>query len=445
VRPPERLPEATVQRMLAMAPHTTKGHPLEKKRTFWRNLASRFPTEEAFAAEYVYLLLRSESWEDLEAFEAQARSHRSERIDLIYVDVALGLGNIATAKPLLDAHIAAWGPSWNVLARAYALHLMMGDFAGAIEVTFRMGKPDDPLLMTPAVLRRRAVFYQRAHEQWVMDGTGPPDYDVYVINLDSDRLRMERTAKQLKGVPYVRVPGVRGAYLPNLILDAMTNGYGSRSKGTAGCFFSHIAAWERIAAAQRPGLVLEDDAWIVGGLPRRLASLRLPADFDYCFAAERMIPGGYPYRRTSFHVETLPDVLPTKAPGWVTASAAGYFMSPQGARLLLSRVARDGASADVDWRLMAYAMSPAERRALRKENAGSLTASVIGFHDHFLSKGRTMRGYVLVPALVRAFEGGSVRIFDNAQVNGVFKMPRKRPSKRRQARPLSPTGIPNRS
>jgi hypothetical protein len=413
---PERLPSAALRQMISLVPKVTTGLSLVRKRVLWRNLIARFPNETALAAEYALALLRSESWEDLDAFGPAASKHQSTTVDLIYVDAALARGDAAGAAARLRAVEQRQGVERATLWRRYDAHFLARDFDKAIGAARQLQADSPGDRRWAGELVRKAQFYQSLQRKWSGAARQDRDYDLYVVNLDSDTVRMERIGRQLHGVEYARVPGVRGAYLPEMVLDAFTHGVGATAKGTVGCFLSHVATWERVVRSGRTALVLEDDAWILAGLPPRLADVRLPADFDYCFAASTFLPAKFDYRRKTFGMARPGDILPGKPAHWDTPSTVAYFISPSGARKLLASVERDGGGGDVDWRIVAYSLTAAERRALLKRDTS--TSRLLATHDALVSpRRRPLNSYVMLPGLTRYFEAGSVRLYDNGVVS----------------------------
>ncbi|RYE08108.1 MAG: glycosyltransferase family 25 protein [Hyphomicrobiales bacterium] len=412
IRAPERLSNTALRQMISLVPKVTGGLALARRRVLWRNLLARFPAEPVLAGEYVLALLRSESWDDLAAFEPEARRHGQNTIDLFYVDAALARGDSAGAAERLAAVERRDGTSRETLWRRHDQYFMQHDFDRAIETAEQLAGQTPADRRRAGRLARKAAFYRDLHSKWAAAVPRERDYDIYVVNLDSDTLRMERMNRQLDGVPFTRVPGVRGAYLPDMVLEAVTHGIGAAAKGTVGCFLSHLGTWERVVRAGRPALVLEDDAWVLAGLPSRLADVHLPKDFDYVSAAETFLPHEFDYRRKSFGVARPRDVLPGKPSNWETPSTVAYFISPAGARKLLARVERDGAAGDVDWRILAYSLSSRERQAeLKRDTAAS---RLLGHHHRLVAPGRRpINAYVLVPGLTRYFVAGSVRLHDN--------------------------------
>src|SRR5690606_16782429 len=107
---------------------------------------------------------------------------------------------------------------------------------------------------------------------------------------------------------------------------------GHMQKGTVGCFLSHVAAWEAVRRSGRTTLVLEDDAWLIAGLPPSLAELPLPRGFDLCFVNERMASSGHRYSEQDFLTRSVGAVAGGKPRDWSSAGTDGYFVSPKGAR-----------------------------------------------------------------------------------------------------------------
>lgn len=398
-------------RIAALARSATHGLSRPKTLALWRNFIARFPKEVSYARQYVLELLLTEGWPELDAFEATARRYKSTELDLNYIDAALARLELDSARRRLSQYVRRHGTSLPYLLREYGFNCLAGDFANA-EVIARQLKSLRSVDDLPArQLGRRAKFYGQLHERWRPADNPPLDYDIFVINLDSDTLRMERMRKQLGDVPYTRIPGVKGAYLPAYVLRAVSQNQGHLLKGTMGCFLSHIALWEKVAAGTRNALVLEDDASVIAGLPPSLAALRLPDDFDVTFVNERMHPANFRFPAASFRTAETNEVAKTKPANWSSAGTDGYFISPKGARTLLALIERDGIAGDVDWRLVSYSLTRPERTAIIKR--GGFAGQSLAYHERFRSSSKRLRCHVLLPALVRQFAGGSVRLWDN--------------------------------
>ncbi len=397
--------------MLWHAQSAAHGLPRDRKFALLRNLVERHPRDPLVAREYLTELRISETWAPFDAFADRARRYKSADIDLLYIDAALVRLDVETARALLDRFHKLHGATGDWLRGEFRLAMLNRDFARAETMARRLGRLGGPRSRA-GMLARQARVYRDLWKRWRHQPAVAPDYDVYLVNLDSDTLRHQRTLAQLGSLPLQRIPAVRGSYLPSYVERAVSMGYGEKMRGTLGCFMSHVAGWERIAASGRPGLILEDDACFFVGLPVSLAALEVPADFDICFVNERMMPETYAYLRRPFAYTSVAAVVAGKPAHWPASGGDGYILSPAGARLLLSRIARDGIAGDVDWRLVAYCLDRDERR--RAVRRGGFVGEVMAFHGQFISRGgRPLRSYVSLTPLVGHLGGGSVRTWDN--------------------------------
>ena len=90
-------------------------------------------------------------------------------------------------------------------------------------------------------------------------GLGP----IYIVNLETDPERRHHLLKQLEEEQlYATVGGECGVLASGDLSRFTLNGKWNRDLGPneKKCFLSHEACWEKIAHAQSPGLILEDDA-----------------------------------------------------------------------------------------------------------------------------------------------------------------------------------------
>jgi GR25 family glycosyltransferase involved in LPS biosynthesis len=124
-----------------------------------------------------------------------------------------------------------------------------------------------------------------------------------------------------------------------------------------------------------------------------------------------MMPPGFLYERGKSSVLPVAEVVKKKPADWSSAGTDGYFISKRGARKLLDLLHLDGLAGDIDWRLMLYSLDATERRALL-EKPGFMRDS-LEFHQHFVRSREKLESYVLLPALVKQFSAGSVRLWDN--------------------------------
>jgi GR25 family glycosyltransferase involved in LPS biosynthesis len=394
-------------RIVSAAALVTDGLSRQKTLALWRTLIARFPGQPAYARQYVRELQLSEGWSEMDDFAERASRYGDAGLDLQYLDTALARLDIETADRLLSDFSRKHGSSTEYDHRAYVRHFLAKDFDLAANLASKMAA-------TPTGANnelKRARYYSRMKSRLDRTAETQTDYDVFVINLDSDTQRLRRVETQLGSIAWTRVPGVKGTYLPDYLLRLASRGYAQRLKGTAGCFLSHIVAWEQIVTRGKSALVLEDDANIIAGLPPSLRAIGIPDHSQFVFVNERMLPEGFRHPTKGFGLMTVKEVVRTKRIDWTSAGTDGYVVSPAGAKTLLSMVRRDGIGGDVDWRLISYSLTKSERARLIAR--GGFVGRALEFHEQFRSSSRRLAASVLLPSLVRQFAGGSVRLWDN--------------------------------
>lgn len=116
------------------------------------------------------------------------------------------------------------------------------------------------------------------------------DLPVWVINLDRapDRLNRMHAGLQEQELPYERLPAIDGKVefdrlLPKVDRAAYERNMGQTLlPGKVGCYFSHLAAWERLVASDKPvALILEDDVVFREGFRDALTlALKAQAHWD---------------------------------------------------------------------------------------------------------------------------------------------------------------------
>jgi glycosyl transferase family 25 len=104
---------------------------------------------------------------------------------------------------------------------------------------------------------------------------------VYLINLDTDKDRLEFMDSQFKelGIAYERFPAIRGKALPHWLAPYFTGS--DLSRGEIGCYASHLSVMRQVELSGKPGLVFEDDERIKPEFPdllEEILSLALPFD-----------------------------------------------------------------------------------------------------------------------------------------------------------------------
>ncbi|MGD9816780.1 MAG: glycosyltransferase family 25 protein [Hyphomonadaceae bacterium] len=189
---------------------------------------------------------------------------------------------------------------------------------------------------------------------------------ILVINLDRDADRLAYMQAQLAraALPFARFSAIDGADLPAPMRSYFPPGT-PLSRGEIGCYASHLAICQRIAArrVRAPVLVLEDDVALPGDLPALMASLilALPPRWD-------IVRLSYPSKRITRPVAPLGDgrelvrysQTPTSTGAYlISRSGAEKFLAPQPRRLPIDHDLRRVWA----WDLETYGVMPAPVRA----------------------------------------------------------------------------------
>lgn len=108
--------------------------------------------------------------------------------------------------------------------------------------------------------------------------------NIYIINLDKDKLRLNKTINQCKktGIKPTRISGIYGAnLLDNDMLSDVDYIYSKiGSKSSIGCAMSHIKAWKTlIKNGNSSALILEDDIIIDDNFISIFNKLKIPEDY----------------------------------------------------------------------------------------------------------------------------------------------------------------------
>ena len=276
---------------------------------------------------------------------------------------------------------------------------------------FSIAERLDPAHAEYAAKRRAALMYQRVSD-WLQRQPPYGDaYEVAVVNLDRNTERYAWT-EELFGhspVPLHRVPAIEGRRLPTPAVCCLLGD--PAMPGTLGCFLSHAAAWDSLAArGLRHLLVIEDDVIPLAGLPALLGPLGLPPGYDICFVNDRLEPRLDPDTATQPSVHRLAEVLRGFPPEDNAPGGDGYFLSAQGAAKLLCWVAQDGFAGDLDWRLLAYGMDEAAVAALPRQ---AFSWQMLDRLQHTIPRADRLNAYVLHPALIRTVGVSSDREDEN--------------------------------
>ena len=239
-------------------------------------------------------------------------------------------------------------------------------------------------------------------------------YPILAINLDRNPERMDELRRQFaaSAPPLQRIPGIEGARLATAAVQRLT-GRADAPRGTLGCFLSHAAAWQYVADRAIPqALIVEDDVIPLIDLP---ATIALPPGTDICFANDRIEPPHATAQLTAqLTAVPLPQVMQAFPPDDNAPGGDGYFITLHGARTLLAWVAEDGFDEDVDWRIIAYALSPAEIAALPPSHARTWLTKLAPL----IRRPERLTAHALHPALIRTVGVSSDREDQNRLAEG---------------------------
>ncbi|MDP3415087.1 glycosyltransferase family 25 protein [Falsiroseomonas sp.] len=178
--------------------------------------------------------------------------------------------------------------------------------------------------------------------------------DAYCISLPADSQRLNFSTKIFGklGIRLNHVVGVAGASVP-LKIRRRSAQY-DIGGGEYGCFASHVAVWEKIAKANTPGLVLEDDA--VPAFPFTGNELRdlIPNDAEIVFVNDRCCSFVAAEFQSDLSTSTI---VSDEALDWTRLSNAsllgsdGYVLTPMGAVKLLRLFDLCAMTLPLDWHL----------------------------------------------------------------------------------------------
>lgn len=389
----------------------------------WRALLRRFPEDWRAALELERDMAAGGRYAESDPLFRRAARHLPDEAWLAHYTALY-----AFHQPDLDALDAR---ARDILARRpgdATVYALLGDIArqrrdfAAAEAWYTRAAALDPARAEYAAGSRAARRYRhlsRRLPDWPAEGG---EYAVAVLNLDRNterRVEMERRFQDAP-VPVFRVPGVEGGRLPLAAVGRLTGGEaGAGQRGTLGCFLGHAAAWEEVV---RRGLahclIVEDDVIPLLPLPPRLGPLGLPAGWDVCFVNDRMAPpdgegSDGEGDEEGFRTVALARAVRGFAPDHNAPGADGYLVSAAGAHKLLEWVARDGFAGDVDWRLLAYGLTPDEVASLPR--AGHAWG-VLDAMARRVGRAERLRAHVLCPALIRTVPVSSDREDENRAV-----------------------------
>lgn len=230
--------------------------------------------------------------------------------------------------------------------------------------------------------------------------------EVRYLNLDRDGLRRSRfeAAFSTCGIEAVRHPAVLGEALPHWALRDLAGRAPATKPSTLGVFLSHVAAWEQVARADRPSLILEDDAVPLFRFGSVLESLAARTQ-ELTFVNNRISNKLWPEIRKpdGFSLEPLIDRAALFA-GARAAGADGYILAPAGARRLLSYVGEDGCLGHVDAQLLSYAL-PRDAGRPQSSDLGAYWSRLDPYWSRHVGA-RDLHATVAYPPLVQHVDQG---------------------------------------
>ncbi len=382
---------------------------LELKRDLWSALhypesdkqfrrAARFLPDAEWLAHYTALHVYH--GEDLDALDARGREVLRRRPGDVRV-LAI-LGDVAAQRRDWAGAEAAFEAAYRVEARA--------EFAFKRN-TARMYVRLEPLLEPSPSGSGQGEGASAGETLTPALSRTEREYAVRYMNLDRNPERAEELHRKFAGSApeLIRMAGVEGRRLAAAAVRRL--GGDPKMRGTLGCFLSHAAAWEHLLdGGDAFGVFVEDDVIPLVDLPATLEALGLPDGFDLVFINDRIAPRLDPAAAEGFTIHTLEGAMHLFRPDENAPGGDGYVLSRAGARKLLDWLAEDGFAEDVDWRLIAYGLTPAQIAALpRPSHAGPWLDRI----SQLVRRPERLAAYVLHPPLIRTVGVNSDREDEN--------------------------------
>ncbi len=165
-----------------------------------------------------------------------------------------------------------------------------------------------------------------------------------IINLDGEKQRMAFQIDQMQrlGLDYKRLPAITVADIPaEEIAEKAAQWERPMRAAEVACLYSHCVAWKMVAKANKPMLILEDDALLSSQVPEILAKLDGYNSADHVTLEARSrkkILAHSPQKLTekSNILRLFQD----------RTGAAAYILWPRGAEILLQKAAIAAGLAD---------------------------------------------------------------------------------------------------
>lgn len=226
-----------------------------------------------------------------------------------------------------------------------------------------------------------------------------------VINLRQATERMAFQQQQLGqlGLPFERVEAIQANAIPQSEFNARNHQWERPlSRNEIACFLSHRLAWQRIAEARHPMLVLEDDAVLSRHVTQVLASLELPNKLF------RLNLEGASSRKiiANSAVSTFASGYPLRRIYYDRGGAAAYILTPRTAELALAYSCKTTAPADAFLnhlpKVEAYQFEPALAAQLQSMTSplrGSVRSAAQSSNSRPNSEERRLSVWLTHPAM----------------------------------------------
>ncbi len=238
-----------------------------------------------------------------------------------------------------------------------------------------------------------------------------PPTPLLVINLEKSvdrRARMEEQLSRHENFNWSFVKAVDGRLLPDSAAFSLCENthWSKTSKGTIGCFLSHVKCWELVRNSGAPySIILEDDSVLLA--LDQLYTLDIPEDTDILYINERMSLPITDSHHTCYPV-TRGIIGHSQQSRFWGPGTDGYLLAADGAAKLLRAIQVDKFYGNTDGRVLRYCTNEADAKNLPE---GSKIKRII-LENHSRSpvpQMNLLNGYVVSPPLVQAGGFPSVR------------------------------------
>ena len=167
---------------------------------------------------------------------------------------------------------------------------------------------------------------------------------IYMITLktSSDRINFQRKQMRTLGLEVEFFDAITPDQLPSSIPETYWQQWERPIKPTErACFLSHLKLWEKIAANDKPALILEDDVIISSHLSKFINNVVNVSGIEHLSLESR----GKKKLLARKHKISINNIRIYRM-YWDRAGAAGYILWPVGARKLVERSNAGAALAD---------------------------------------------------------------------------------------------------